>query len=693
MKKFKRLLLRRLLIAYFVLACWTLGLFARLVYLQVLEKDHYRLQAKGQREGFVDVSRRRGDILDRHLEELAISVQMGSVFAHPSQLGDPLKAAQVLAPILRQHTEEVYKKLIAKRTFVYLARKISPRQAEKIRRLDLRGIHFQKEDKRVYPNRQLASHVLGFVGVDNDGLSGLEYHYNHLIRGEKTRVSVRMDALRQNYEGKTTATQSEGNILVLNIDKSLQYIVEEILQKKVESSQAISGSAIVMDPNNGEILAMASYPCFDPNRPGDYPEEERRNRSILEIYEPGSTFKIIPTAAVLNEGLAQASETLDCRVGTLRIAGKVYREATHSYGLLTFNQIMARSSNVGTIKLGLRLGEEKLYRYIKRFGFGEKTGIDLPGEQAGLLRPPSQWSKISIGALSIGQEIGITPLQMIRAMAVVANGGYLVKPRLVRRILEPGGEVLHAPKPAKFRVLDTQTTVRVKEALRTAVEEGTGTSAGLSGYSSAGKTGTAQKFIDGSYSDTQFIASYVGFAPLENPALAAMVVINEPEGLYYGSQVAAPAFKQIMERSLIHLRIPQDQRVRRELARAKDILLTEEELPPQKLEQTVQVLRQQEPLAKESQHIVILEAESFLLPDFSGRSFREVVRECARLGLRLKVSGRGVAVGQRPRAGGPVFQGAVCEVFFSAGRDVSRSPRHAPTQIALKNERSSKVPQ
>ena len=693
MKKNKLPLLHRLLVIYFVFICWTLALFARLVYLQVFEKDDYRLQAEQQRIGFIELSRSRGDILDRHLEELAISVQMDSVFVNPRQLADPLSAARALAPVLGQDTEEIYKKLISDRAFVYLARKILPRQVEQIRSLDLQGVDFQREDKRIYPNGELASHLLGFVDVDNEGLGGLEYRYNRLLKGKRTRVSVSLDALRQSYERTTAVTQSDGNILVLTIDKSLQYIVEQILLSTVESSGAISGSAIVMDPSSGEILAMASYPRFNPNRPGEYHEEARRNRTILEIYEPGSTFKVITTAAVLNEGLAEPSESLDCRVGTLRIAGKVYGEAKHSFGLLTLNEIVARSSNVGTIKLGLRLGEERLYRYIKLFGFGEKTGIDLPGEQSGLLRPPSQWSRISIGALSIGQEIAVTPLQMIRALAVVANGGYLVKPQLVRRVLEPRGDILYTPRQEKFRILDSEATLKMKEALRMVVEAGTGKSARVNGYSSAGKTGTAQKFIHGRYSDTRFIASYAGFAPLEKPALVAIVVINEPEGDHYGSQVAGPAFKQIMERCLIQLKVPQDQPVPLELARSKDISITEDELPPQGLEQTVQALMQQERAAPESELIVTLQEESFVLPDFSGGSLRQVVRECARLGLRLKVSGQGAAVGQRPRAGSSVLRGAVCEVFFSADQNLGRSQQHASKQVALNSEQEPENPQ
>ena len=693
MKTLKSKLVPRLLIVYFLLACWSVILLFRLVSLQILESDKYRLQAEQQRIGFVELSHRRGDILDRHLQELAISVQTDSVFAHPQHLRDPLQTAEVLAPILGQEKEELYKKLITHRAFVYLARKIPPQRAEQIRKLDLDGIGFQKEEKRVYPNRQMAAHVLGFVGIDNDGLSGLEYQYNHFLKGKKTRVPVRMDALRQSYQSDPMPNPSRGHILVLTIDKSIQFIVEQVLRETMSSSRALSGSALVMNPHSGEVLAMASYPYFNPNRYSDYSEELRRNRAILEIYEPGSTFKIIAAAAILNEGLAHPLETIDCRVGTLRLAGKVYGEAKRSFGMLTFNEIVAKSSNVGTIKLGLRLGEEKLYRYIRRFGFGQKTGIDLPGEQSGLFRPPSQWSKISIGALSIGQEIGVTPLQVLRALAAVANGGYLVKPQLVRRVLSAQGDILLSPRQEKMRILEQATAVKVTDALRLVVEEGTGRSVQLSGYSSAAKTGTAQKFINGSYSDSKFIASYAGFAPLDHPALVAVVVINEPEGRYYGAQVAGPAFKQILERSLIHLRIPKDRPVPLELARSKDISTTEiDELPPKRLEETIQALMEQDNATSEDQHTVTLQVGSFALPDFSSLSLREVVRECGRLGLRLKVSGSGWVIGQRPRPGTQVFENTVCEVFFSARTVGPQNQDYASAQIDLKSGGHTKDP-
>ena len=690
-KKTRHTLIHRLLGAYLIFALWLLGLTGRLIYLQVYKSEEYRLKAVQQQAGFIELSPKRGDIVDRHLDPLAISVTIDSIFTHPRKVNEPLATARTLAPILQQKEQQLYEKLLSKERFVYLARKVPPRQAERIRKLDLAGVYFQEETKRVYPGRELAAHVLGFVGLDNEGLSGLEYLYNDFIKGERTRVNLRFDAKRHSYYSDTSVVQTQGNILVLNIDSTIQYIAQQALEEAVTSSRALNGTAIVMDPRTGEVLAMASYPSFNPNRYADFTSDARRNRSILDIYEPGSTFKVVTFSAVMNEGLAEPWEAIDCRVGTLRIAGKVYREAKRSFGLLPLTGVLAKSSNVGTIKLGLRLGKEKLYEYIRRLGFGQKTHIDLPGEQAGLLRPPSQWSRISIGAISIGQELGATPLQVLRATSTIANGGLLTAPMIVRRVLTPEGEVLYEPKPESRQVLSRRTVSQMKEAMSQVVLEGTGKSAKLEGYSSGGKTGTAQKFVDGRYSMVSYVASYVGFAPLHESSLCAIVVIDEPKNHYYGGQVAGPAFKQIMERSLIHLRIPQDQPVETrqfaqtvtslEPAVSDGISVVERELPLQTLEETILTLIQEESAGGEHRSSITVNTNTFSLPDFSGLSLREVARQCAKLGLRLKAVGDGMAVGQRPAAGSEVSKDTVCEIFFS------NEARYASSRLAIGSER------
>jgi cell division protein FtsI (penicillin-binding protein 3) len=674
-KKHRIALLSRLLGLYLLLGVWSLTLVGRLVHLQIFKSEEYRLKAEQQQIGYIELSPKRGDILDRHLDELAISVKIDSVFVHPEEVLEPLLTARALAPLLEKHEQELYQVLISDRPFVYLARKIPPRQAQQIRRLNLPGVYFQEETGRIYPGRELAAHVLGFTGLDNE-----------------TRVHLSVDAKRHSYASDARWEQSGGNTLVLNIDGPIQYAAQQVLEDTVRSSQAVSGSVIVMDPHTGEIFAMGSYPSFNPNLYADSGAEVRRNRAILDIYEPGSTFKLVVFSAVLNEGLADPSEFIDCQMETFNIAGRQYREASHGFGLLSFNEVLAKSSNIGTIKLGLRLGEEKLYQYIRQFGFGEKTGIDLPGEQVGLLRPPAQWSKISIGALSIGQEVGATPLQVLRTMATIANGGYLVTPRVVRRVLTPTGDVLDEPQPDRKRILRLETTLQMKKALSLAVTDGTGVDGQLNGYSSAGKTGTAQKFIDGGYSNTQFVASYVGFAPLDDPVVAAIVVIDEPQGQYHGGHLAAPVFKQIVEHSLIHLRVPRDrplrmdevppQRAPLELVASPGVSMEEDQFPLEQLAETVLTLIQEEPEKQKPGNAITVETQTFSMPDFSGLSLREVVQRSAGLGLRLKVSGSGVAIAQSPPARSKVSKGRVCEVFFSS------NSKDAPSGVALYSDGS-----
>lgn len=683
----------RLLIFYLAVVLWFVAVSVRLVQLQVVESGDYQEKALRQRKGYVDLHSRRGEILDCHLEEFAISVEAGVVQAHPNKVVDPAGAARQLAPILGRTEQEIYDKLISETQFRYLAREVSPRQMVEVRQLGLTGIEVAKDSKRVYPNRELAAHVLGFVGTDGKGLSGLEFVYDNQIKGREGRVNFRFDAKRRRYGRESDEPPTGGNVMVLYLDQSIQHAVEQVLNRTVETYQAKSGSAIVMNVQSGEVLAMASYPGFNPNSYNRSKLESFRNRAILDVYEPGSTFKIVTLAAVLNEGLSTLEESIDCRVGTVSLGGKVYREASRSYQTLTFKEVLAKSSNVGTIKLGLRLGDERLYSYIRRFGFGAKTGIELPGEEVGLLAPPSRWSKVSIGALSIGQELAVTPLQVVRAIAALANGGYLVKPRIVDKILSARGDVLDESKPERELILSPATALQMRQALALAVAAGTGRRARLSGYSSAGKTGTAQKFVDGAYSRTKYVASFTGFAPLDDPVLAAIVVIDEPKGASYGGVVAAPAFKQIMERALIHLKVPRDRPdlSNRQLAKGsgpgqvpaqfqvdRGDSRDKEGLPAEQLERTVLGLMGESPLLH-SNRTVTVATDSFRMPDFTGLSLREVARECSRLGLRLQVHGSGDAVGQRPPSGSRVFKETVSEVFFgNRGSSI-----HATKQIAL----------
>ncbi len=685
----RRTLLRRVICLGAAMLFWVGVLGARLYEIQVALTDDYRAQAAQQQKGFIEIAPRRGEILDSGLSPLAVSVPVDSLFAHPDQVEDAARSAQALAPLLQLPAEQLEARLASGKSFVYLARRIPPQTAEEVLKLGLEGIYSHPETRRFYPNRELASHILGFVGTDGAGLSGLEYYYQDELKGQKARVGIRVDARRRSYFQEQVTERTRGNTLVLNVDKGLQFIAQQVLRETIQSHTARSGTAVLMDPKTGAVLAMASYPEFDPNRYQDYDPERYRNRAIRIIYEPGSTFKIFSLAAVLNQQLVSLDEDINCKVGSVRLASKVYKEAGyHDYGILKFNQVVAKSSNVGTIRLVLRLGEEGLSNYMRRLGFGEKTGIDLPGEEAGLLRPTNQWSRLSIGALSIGQEIGVTALQIVAAVSAVANGGYRVRPQMVRQILDPRGETLWQTQPQHRRVLSSRTAQLMREALTEVVESGTGHSAALNGYSSAGKTGTAQMIVDGVYSKTLHVPSYVGFAPVDDPALAAVVVIHEPRGEYYAAKVAAPAFRQIMERALMHLEVPRDLPLRPRKKRQASALATSAELhnPPgisesgqrQQAEEDVEGVRG-EGSGQDGRHVVVLERSSDQqVPDFSGMSLRQVLDWSNRMGIHLQAEGSGMAVRQKPVPGSGVYDGMALKVHFSRqaqGRksDVKRS--------------------
>lgn len=656
----ERLRLRLLLLGAAVL-CWTVLLGYRLYQVQVLEGEDYRQQSLAQQQGFIELSPRRGEILDRTLAPLAVSVPVETICAQPPQVTEARAAAQRLAPILQLNVEELYSKLASDKGFVYLARKVSPQVAQAVLDLELDGIFTRQESGRYYPARELAAHVLGFVGDDGRGLGGLEYRYQDQLQGEKVRLNVKVDARRRRYESEETDASTRGNDLVLTLDKGLQFIAEQVLRETVEKHRAKNGSAILMDPASGAVLAMASYPAFNPNDYSGESEEHFRNRAVRAIYEPGSTFKILSLAAVLNEELVEPGELIDCRVGSVVLGGKVYREASYKdYGVLSFDQVVAKSSNVGTIRLTLRLGENALYDYLRRYGFGSRTGIDLPGEESGILRPVERWSKLSVGALSIGQEVGVTPLQVVSAVSAVANGGFKVQPHLVDRILSAGGDLLWQRGPRRRRILRRQTADRMKEALQLVVEKGTGTSSQLDGYTSAGKTGTAQKFVNGAYSRSKYIPSFVGFAPARDPVLAGVVVIDEPQGRYYATEVAAPAFREMMQRALIHLQVPKDAprpaRGKKERLR----MAASMELPAAG-GLYVDGLTERAPEAPLQRG----EGRTVQIPDFSGLSMREVLSRSSRLGLRMKARGRGVAVAQSPPAGSYLAPDSTFQVHFS----------------------------
>ena len=649
-----------LLIAFFFL--WSTCICLRLIYIQGFKGDEYSARASFQQTGYAMMHARRGEILDRNLEPLATTIDVESLAVQRDKIENFSEVSGKLSNITNIPESEVRDRLSIEKPFVYIKRDLSPAESGLLQERNIPGVITVPEKSRIYPFGELACQLLGLVDVDENGQGGVEYRFDSMLKGNSARLALKVDSRRRSVWREAEPDNIAGHSLVLTIDRTIQYYAEKALKKAIEEHGALDGSAIVMDPETGEVLAMASYPLFDPNEPGKADLLAQRNRAILDAYEPGSTFKILTLAAVLNEGESTPDEEIDCTIGQAVCGKKVYREATyHDYGTLTFSGILVKSSNIGTIQLGKRLNEKTLYNYVKSFGFGEKSGIELPGEAIGLVRPDTQWSGLSPCGISIGQELSVTPLQLIRAVSSVVNGGYLVKPRIIKRIFTPQGNLEKETEIEKTRILKPETSRAMRKALETVILEGTGTKAQLNGWSAGGKTGTAQKFIDGSYSNRKYYASFIGFAPVENPRLITLVVINEPKSHIYGGLVAAPAFKEIMENSLLFLNEPKD--IRPGMNRNLEMVSAET---------TPELYEQPEPDAEE--FIPALEGVSVpvrqaysgqKVPNLIGLSLREAAVTCSSLDLELNFKGSGKIIAQRPEPGTRLHRDMVCEVFFA----------------------------
>src|SRR6266567_7890481 len=548
------------------LVAWMLVVGARLVQLQVSQQDDLTARARNQQLGTIETSPSRGQLLDRHGRDLARSIDTVSFFADPREIHDLNETAQRIASLIRLDRKEIINRLrdaqSSNKKFIWIARRIDAQLANRLDVLELPGIYSRKEPKRFYPNDSLAAHVLGFVGTDEIGLSGVEQYYNEKIRGEAGKVFLERDRDRRAFESYEVQSHP-GQTVVLTIDQAIQYRTEQALSAAVDRAHAKSGAAIVMDPRTGEILALANAPTFDPNQPAANSAEARANGALQNIYEPGSTFKIVAYSAAIEKGLVKPDDKIDCQMGQITVAGRLIHDG-HPYGVLTVADALAKSSNVGAIKLGLLVGNESMYEYMKRLGFGSRTGIDLAGESPGILRPLSRWQPSSIGSLAIGQEVGVTPLQMATAYSVLANGGTLVKPHLLRELRAPDGTVLFQAKPETRPALKPETTEALRSMFEGVTLHGTAKKAQLDGYTAAGKTGTAQK-VDPrthAYSATKFIGSFVGFAPVKNPAVVIIVVIDEPLGSYHGGDIAAPVFREIAEEILPDLAVTPDAQIK-----------------------------------------------------------------------------------------------------------------------------------
>jgi cell division protein FtsI (penicillin-binding protein 3) len=665
---------RRVLAIASALTLWMIIIGGRLGHLQMSQHEWLRERARLQQESVMPAGAPRGLIVDRAGRELARSIEVESFFAVPGEIADAERTAARLAEVLPIDAAALAEKLrraqAEGRKFVWVARKLTADQAAAVGSLKLAGVRSLKETKRFYPNGPLAAHVLGFVGLDESGLGGVEQAYDDSLSGETGRLSFETDGRRRPYDSFGIGPRP-GQTLVLTIDQAAQHWTEQALAAAVERARARSGTAIVLDPHTGEILALANAPAFDPNQARRFGPEARVNQALQNIYEPGSTFKIVAYAATLEKGLGKPTDRIDCQMGSINVYGRTVRD--HSpFGTLTLTEALAKSSNVAAIKLGMRLGDDVMYDYITRFGFGARTGIELPGETAGLVRPVARWQRSSIGSIAIGQEIGVTPLQMVSAFGALANDGVRVAPHIVREMRAADGTVLVRAHPQERRVLGAETAAQLREMLESVTLKGTARRAQLDGYTAAGKTGTAQK-IDPrtrAYSKTKHVASFVGFAPVSNPAVVIIVVIDEPVGAYHGGDTAAPVFREIAERILPLLNVAPDI----ELKSSPGALLVARDAPAngpdessEKPEASGPDMPRVVPDGAGGGEIVyaVASGRALAMPDLRGRSVRDAARICAQLGLQLEARGEGRAVRQQPAAGANIESGQVVRIDFS----------------------------
>lgn len=579
--------IRRIRFAYVALffCAWTGLIAVRLCWLQVVRHSDFVHRAAMQQQRTFEVAPRRGMMYDRNLRELAVTVHVDSVFAVPSELGDNrASAAEILAEIVHADPrdnftskQQMLARFNASRNFAWVARRIDASTAERVRELNLKGVYFQKEFKRFYPNNDLAAHVLGYVGMDDSGLGGLEQKFDDEMHGEPGHMSDDVDARRRVF-GSEESQPMAGENLVLSIDANIQYMAERALDAEVEKVKALHGTVVVQDPHTGQILALAVSPRFNPNDSRHMDASVLTNLAVSDVYEPGSTFKLVTYSAALDGAGVQPTDIVDCQNGSMTMYGRtLHDDRSDHFGQVTVQYALEHSSDVGAAKMALKLGNEKFYDYMKGFGFGERSGIELPSETRGLLRSPKKWGSTSILSMAIGQEIGVTPVQLVTMVSTIANGGVYMPPHI---LLQSTDEMKGDPrlKPVAFRPVDQlpatlpdgahrviteMTSAKMRKMMQGIVVEGTGKEAALNGYSSAGKTGTAQKIdvATHTYSHTKLVASFAGFAPVSSPAISVAVVIDTPTvgASKYGGAVSAPVFASVAQQVLEYLGVPHDQ--------------------------------------------------------------------------------------------------------------------------------------
>lgn len=637
--------------------CVALLVVVRAFHVQIASGDRLRGMAEDQHLRHLRVSPRRGAIYDRHGAELAVSVDVESVYANPRRLKameqDPQTVARRIAKVLDVDREQLAKRLGSHRYFVWIERRVSPNEATRIRELDIPGVELTSEARRYYPNRHLAAHLLGFADIDGRGIEGIELAYEDRLRGLDRRVEAIRD--RRGHvvfaDDMEDARTIQGQSVVLTIDKAIQHIAERELALGVRTFEARGGSVVVMDPSTGEILALANYPPFNPNEPSKHPTAHRRNRAVVDRFEPGSTVKPFTMAAALAAGAVKPNQSINCENGVTRMGGRLLHDA-HPYEWLTPTQILAYSSNIGTAKIAQDLGKKELYRAFRRFGFGEPTGIRVPGETAGILRHYRRWYEIDTAAVSFGQGMSVTNVQLATAMSAIANGGRLMQPMLVRRMSDGHGATIEENKPRVRRQVVPRRVAKLVGQMLTAVTEpgGTAIEAAVDGYLVAGKTGTAQKadYVHGGYAKDKWLASFIGFAPADRPSVVISVVIDEPVIAHYGGTVAGPVFRRIAEVTLRHMGIAPEGR-QAVLAKKKEQRVPAAEAGPVLEDEAVE------------------KGES-AVPNVRSLPLRQAVIALHAQSLVAEVQGSGLVVTQDPAPGKAVSHGSVVRLQLERRR-------------------------
>jgi cell division protein FtsI (penicillin-binding protein 3) len=724
---------------------WALVIAGRLFWLQVVRHQEFVERAAKQQQRTFEVAPRRGVLYDRNLRELAMTVQVDSIYAVPTEIDDKQTAAHALAALVHtdpedaQSTEEqIAARLTSGHSFAWVARRVTPEVAARVRALigsgagSVKGIYFQKEFQRFYPDNEIAAQVLGYVGVDDNGLGGLEQKFEPQLHGVSGRMYTAMDA-RRKVLGSSEHEPEPGQNLVLTIDENIQFLAEQALDHAMEKTQAANGTVVVQDVHTGQILALAIRPTFNPNQFRHTTPELLRNHAVSDVYEPGSVFKLVTYSAALEQHVAAPDDMIDCQGGAITLAGGrvIHDDKGDHFGVITVHEALEHSSDVAAVKLALKVGPDHFYQYIRDFGFGSRSGAELPGETRGLLRPVSRWGSSSIGSIAIGQEVGVTPLQLVSMVSTIANGGVYLPPHVLMpgqvdangqksvtpqaSPFKPGGELPNPLPAGAHRVLSTMTAAQMRKMMEGVVLYGTGKQAQLNGYSSGGKTGTAQKIDPAThlYSKTMHIASFAGIAPVNNPVISVAVIMDSPKGAsYYGAAVSAPVFAEVAQQVLEYLGVPHDIDVRAVRAGAKaNVAVAEDaqehtgdigalyaaanDLPsddplrgapsqPQTANSpstpaakpavdarakpggTQAAQNAPQPPAQQSMAVMVADPKRLRVPSLIGLPVRKVIEQAAAAGLEVQVTGNGTVREQAPAAGTMVAPGT--QIVVRCGR-------------------------